>query len=141
MTTVERWVEVHRLAVAGREPAIARRLEQVLAPKWLLTSRFTDAANLARLTLTLGPDASAFYDPGWAESATGDLRQALSIQRENSNLDVVLASGGRLSEAVKLQRRAVALAEQVSRPDLDRLRALLAQIEQAARAQAEEAPS
>ncbi|GGN91872.1 hypothetical protein GCM10010112_78470 [Actinoplanes lobatus] len=77
MTTVEPLIEVHRLAVAGREPAIAHRLERVLAPKWLLTSRFTDAANLASLTLTPGPDAS--------------------------------------------------------RPDLDRLRALLAQIEQAAR--------
>ncbi|GAA0454705.1 hypothetical protein Aca07nite_69000 [Actinoplanes capillaceus] len=61
MTTIERWAEVHRLAVAGREPVIARLLGRVLKDWWLPRSRLVNAMNLARLTLTLGPDASSLY--------------------------------------------------------------------------------
>ena len=39
---------------------------------WLARSRFADVARLAGLTLTLGEDASAFYQLGWARHATGE---------------------------------------------------------------------
>jgi tetratricopeptide (TPR) repeat protein len=70
-------VEVHRLAVCGREPVIARDVGDRVARVWLGRSRFADVAALANATLTLGPDAGAFYDLGWAQSATGQSRQAL----------------------------------------------------------------
>lgn len=91
-TTVSRWVEVHRLAVAGREPLIARHVGHEVAQMWLSRSRFTDVESLAEATLTLGPDANAFYDLGWAQSATGRPRhalesyeQALRLYRETSD--------------------------------------------------------
>ena len=72
MTSVARWVEVHRLAVAGREAGIARDVGGRVGGVWLARSRFADVARLAELTLTLGEDARAFYQLGWARHATGD---------------------------------------------------------------------
>ncbi len=77
MTSVARWVEVHRLAVAGREAGIARDAGGRVGRVWLARSRFADVARLAGLTLTLGEDAGAFYHLGWAKNATGDRAAAL----------------------------------------------------------------
>ena len=63
MTSVARWVEVHRLAVAGGEAGIARDVGGRVGRVWLARSRFADAARLAGLTLTLGEDARALYQP------------------------------------------------------------------------------
>src|SRR5215475_11781645 len=78
MTPVVRWVEVHRLAVAGREAGIAREVGGRVGGVWLARSRFADVARLAGLTLTLGEDADAFYQLGWAKHATGDRTAALA---------------------------------------------------------------
>src|ERR1700733_5992697 len=77
MTSVARWVEVHRLAVAGGEAGIARDVGGLLGGVWLARSRFADAARLAGLTLSLGEDARALYQLGWAKDATGDRAAAL----------------------------------------------------------------
>ncbi|MFF5232985.1 tetratricopeptide repeat protein [Dactylosporangium sp. NPDC000521] len=84
-----RAVEVHRLAVAGGESVIARDVGDQVARLWLQTSRFADVAVLASATLTLGPDAGAFFDRGGARRATGqprlalaDYEQALAMYRE-----------------------------------------------------------
>src|SRR3954469_23181921 len=98
--TIVQWVEVHRLAVAGREPAIARRVGHRVARVWLPRSRFTDVAALANATLTLGPDAGAFYDLGWAESSTGQPRQALASFEQA--LHLYRQAGNRASEAATL---------------------------------------
>ena len=100
MTSVARWVEVHRLAVAGREAAIARDTGNRVGRVWLATSRFTDVARLAELTLTLGADAGAFYDLGWAMNATGDRTAALAAY--DQALSLYRAAGERGSEAAPL---------------------------------------
>src|SRR5215470_15832496 len=78
MMSVARWVEVHRLAVAGGEAGIARDVGGRVGRLWLARSRFADVARLAELTLTLGEDAGAFYQLGWARRATGDPAAALT---------------------------------------------------------------
>jgi tetratricopeptide (TPR) repeat protein len=100
MTSLVHWVEVHRLAVAGREPVIARSVGRRVSTVWLRTSRFADVAALARATLTLGPDASALYDLGWALSSTGWPRQALACCEQALNLYPEV--GDRGGEAVTL---------------------------------------
>ncbi|MGC4814072.1 tetratricopeptide repeat protein, partial [Micromonospora sp. DT228] len=84
-----RWVEVHRLAVAGQQPAIARALSDRVCRVWLRTSRFAAVEAMATATLTLGPDADALYKRGWARSSTGrprpaleDLQQALTMYQQ-----------------------------------------------------------
>lgn len=62
MPSVMRWVEVHRLAVAGQQSAIARSLGTRISEEWLARSRFTEVAALAEATLTLGHDADALYN-------------------------------------------------------------------------------
>ncbi|MBO3743956.1 tetratricopeptide repeat protein [Actinoplanes sp. NEAU-H7] len=88
MATVDigRQMEVHRLAVAGGETRIARdtghRLGRVLLP----LSRFAEVQAIATATLTLGPDAGAFYQRGWARHATGRPRPALEDFQSALNL-------------------------------------------------------
>jgi tetratricopeptide (TPR) repeat protein len=98
--TVAQLVEVHRLAVAGREPEIARHVGDRVARVWLRTSRFADVEALATATLTLGPDAGALYDLGWAQSATGRPRQALDSYEQALRLSRVAGDHG--SEAATL---------------------------------------
>jgi hypothetical protein len=73
-----RWVEVHRLAVAGGEAGIARGIGSPLGQMWLATSRFADVVRLAEQTLALGDDAAALYQLGWARRCTGRPAEALS---------------------------------------------------------------
>jgi hypothetical protein len=82
VTSVVRWVEVHRLAVAGREAGIAREVGDRIGRVWLARSRFVDVVRLAEQTLTLGEDAGAFYDLGWAKRATGFPVEALAAYEQ-----------------------------------------------------------
>jgi tetratricopeptide (TPR) repeat protein len=100
MTSVVRWVEVHRLAVAGRESGIARDVGGRVGEVWLARSRFVDVARLAGLTLTLGEDADAFYQLGWARNATGDRAAALAAY--DQALRLYRAAGHRGNEAATL---------------------------------------
>jgi len=100
MTSVVRWVEVHRLAVAGREAGIARDAGGRVGRVWLARSRFADVARLAGLTLTLGEDARALYQLGWARHATGDRTAALAAY--DQALRLYRAAGDRGHEATTL---------------------------------------
>ena len=100
MTSVARWVEVHRLAVAGREAGIARDAGGRVGRVWLARSRFADAARLAGLTLTLGEDARALYQLGWAKNATGD--RAAALEYYGHALRLYRAAGHRGNEAATL---------------------------------------
>ena len=100
MTPVVQWVEVHRLAVAGREAQIAQDVGVRVGEVWLARSRFADVARLAGLTLTLGEDARAFYQLGWARHATGDRAAALAAY--DQALRLYRAAGDRGNEAATL---------------------------------------
>src|SRR5580692_6148041 len=100
MTSVARWVEVHRLAVAGREAGIARDVGGRVGRVWLARSRFADAARLAGLTLALGEDARAFYQLGWARDSTGDPTAALAAY--DQALRLYRAAADRGNEAAAL---------------------------------------
>ena len=100
MTSVARWVEVHRLAVAGGEAGIAREVGGRVGKLWLARSRFADAARLAGLTLTLGEDARALYQLGWAKNATGN--PAAALEYYGQALRLHRAAGDRGNEAATL---------------------------------------
>ena len=100
MTSVVRWVEVHRLAVAGRVAGIAREVGGRVGGVWLARSRFADVARLAGVTLTLGEDARALYQLGWARDATGDRTAALAAY--DQALRLYRAAGDRGNEAATL---------------------------------------
>jgi tetratricopeptide (TPR) repeat protein len=100
MTSVVRWVEVHRLAVAGGEAGIARDVGGRVGGVWLARSRFADVARLAGLTLTLGEDALALNQLGWAKDATGDPTAGLAAY--GRALRLYRAAGDRRNEAATL---------------------------------------
>jgi tetratricopeptide (TPR) repeat protein len=82
MTTIARWVEVHRLAVAGDEAGIACDVGDRVGRVWLARSRFADVARLAEQTLRLGPHAGALYHLGWARQVTGFPVEALAAYEQ-----------------------------------------------------------
>ncbi|GGN09528.1 tetratricopeptide (TPR) repeat protein [Actinoplanes campanulatus] len=135
MTVIEQWVEVNRLAVAGREPEIARDVGRSVRWFWLRGSRFEDIAALACVTLTLGPDASAFHDLARARMSTGrprealaDFERALRLYRSQSertgeaaarfNLATIHRAAGDFDGAIGEVEVVVELDRQVSHPDL-----------------------
>ncbi|WP_231954469.1 tetratricopeptide repeat protein [Actinoplanes derwentensis] len=92
--------EVHRLAVSSGETLIARDIGSQMARLWLPRSRFADVEAIATATLTLGPDAGAFYDRGWARRATGRPRPALDDYQQA--IDLYREAGDRGNEAATL---------------------------------------
>ena len=93
-------VEVHRLAVAGREAGIARELSGRIGRVWLARSRFADVIGLTESTLTLGADAEALYQLGRAKLATGSSVAALVAY--DRGLGLYRASHDRGGEAATL---------------------------------------
>ncbi|MEU7980043.1 tetratricopeptide repeat protein, partial [Micromonospora sp. NPDC049081] len=129
-TTTARRVEVHRLAVAGRQPEIARDVGNRVCRTWLSTSRFAAVEAMATATLTLGPDAGSFYDRGWARSSTGrprpaleDYQQALTMYRQAghrgneaaalNNIGLVYASLGDRQRALDHYHQALPIRREV----------------------------
>ncbi|MEV0938871.1 tetratricopeptide repeat protein, partial [Micromonospora wenchangensis] len=116
-TTIARRVEVHRLAVAGRQPEIARDIGDRVCRVWLSTSRFAAVEAMATATLTLGPDAGSFYDRGWARSSTGrpqpaleDYQQALTMYQQagdRSNKAATLTNIGHVYDSLGDRQRAL----------------------------------
>ncbi|SCF47213.1 tetratricopeptide repeat protein, partial [Micromonospora carbonacea] len=91
---------MHRLAVAGRQAEIARHVGKRVCRVWLRTSRFAAVEAMATATLTLGPDAGAFYDRGWARSSTG--RPWLALEDFQQALTRYQQAGDRGNEATTL---------------------------------------
>lgn len=66
----------------------------------MATSRFTDVTRLAESTLSLGPDAGALYDLGWAKSATGSPIEAMAAYEQA--LELYRAAEDRGNQAATL---------------------------------------
>jgi hypothetical protein len=58
-------------AVTGGEAGIVWDVGDRVSRLWLARSRFADVVRLAELTLSLGPDAGAFYDRSTCGQAGG----------------------------------------------------------------------
>ncbi|WP_256095905.1 tetratricopeptide repeat protein, partial [Micromonospora carbonacea] len=91
---------MHRLAVTGRQAAIARDVGDRVCQVWLRTSRFAAVEAMATATLTLGPIASALYQRGWAWSSTG--RPWLALEDFQQALAIYQQAGDRGNEAATL---------------------------------------
>ncbi|MGX4657827.1 tetratricopeptide repeat protein [Micromonospora sp. SCSIO 07396] len=112
-----RWVEVHRLAVAGQQAEIARDIGGRTCRFWLRTSRFATVEAMATATLTLGPDADALYQRGLARSSTGrpwpaleDYQQALTMYQQagdQGNEAATLTNIGRVYDGLGDRQRAL----------------------------------
>ena len=125
-----RWVEVHRLAVAGGQAGIARATGGRIGWVWLARSRFADVARLAESTLLLGEDAGSFYHLGWARSSMGQLVEALAAYEKAlrsyrtaddrgseagtlSNIGQVYAGWGQRDRALEFYQQALPISREV----------------------------
>ncbi|MDR7277756.1 tetratricopeptide repeat protein [Catenuloplanes atrovinosus] len=121
MITTTHATEVHRLAVAGRQIPIAQDVGRGLGWVLLGWSRFAQVEAIATATLTLGPDANAFYQRGWAYSSTGrpqlalaDYEQALALHRQTKDRvgeAAALSNIGEVYDGLGDRRQALAFYE------------------------------
>ncbi|GID92496.1 hypothetical protein ACFQFC_40120 [Amorphoplanes digitatis] len=77
--STERLVEVHRLAVAGRDAAIASDVGNRVSRVWLVRSRFADVIRLAELERTVELDRQVGHPD--LESDTAMLERVRGKQR------------------------------------------------------------
>ncbi|MGC5033602.1 tetratricopeptide repeat protein [Micromonospora sp. DT229] len=77
------------------EPIRCPQLPRAVRP--LRTSRFADVKAIATVTLTLGPDADAFYNLAWAQFSTGQPQHAL--ENYNKALRLYHEADNRANEA------------------------------------------
>ncbi len=92
MTSVERVVEVHRLAVLGRRGDIAATVGEPLAIYWRSSGAYRELRLLCERALQLGTDAARLDRLATATRYLGDPRgaiphfeQALTLRRETSD--------------------------------------------------------
>jgi tetratricopeptide (TPR) repeat protein len=126
-------VEIHRLAVIGKEKEIAVEIGDKLAIRWKNQSRFREAVQICKSTLEVTEDFRIRHRLAWAEEPLGettaaiqDYQKALAdcpdsedseVLREKSaiihNLAGIYAQQGQVSEAVRLYEQSLELEEQI----------------------------
>ena len=100
MTSVARWVEVHRLAVAGGEAGIARDVGDRVGRVWLARSRFADVAAGWPSDPDPGRGRRRLLRPGWAKRLPGSPGEALAAY--DAGAAPVPGAGDRGNEAATL---------------------------------------
>ncbi|NMG60311.1 CHAT domain-containing protein [Geitlerinema sp. P-1104] len=122
-------LEIHRLAVAGRQGEIAAKVNEALALKWHRQSRFRDERQLCRQTLTVMEDYKTLHNLARAEKELGDVEMALNHYRQVQehcpeedeqeratiihNMAGIYAQQGQVQEALDLYRQSLDLHERI----------------------------
>ncbi|HEY9798750.1 MAG TPA: tetratricopeptide repeat protein [Leptolyngbyaceae cyanobacterium] len=128
-STEERGVEIHRLALLGKEGKKAAEIASILANCWSRQSRFREVVHLCKLTLEITEDYRVFKEMGYCKSQFGEVdealkhyQQALSFcppedQREQASithyLGILKTNRGEITEAIALFQQSLALWEQI----------------------------
>lgn len=127
-STDEQRLEIHRLALTGREGPLALAALEALSDRWMEHSRFQELAAICSATARLVQShkvlsflGSAEFELGETELALGHLRQALALcppdkQDEKRQILGLLAfrlgDQGALREALEFCQQALALLEE-----------------------------
>jgi tetratricopeptide (TPR) repeat protein len=132
-STEAQGLEMHRLALAGREKEIAVEIGDRLAIQWTNQSRFREAVQLCKSTLAVTEDFRIRHRLARAEEPLGETTQAIAnyqkalddcpssedeaILKEKSaiihNLAIIYAQQGKVSEAIALFQQSLELKEQI----------------------------
>jgi len=127
--TEEKLLEIHRLALTGKEKKIAIEIAKALTTQWLYTSRFRESIKTCQDTLTLVEDFSLLYRLASAEKQMGEVDNALEHyqralnscpledEKEKAliihNLAVLKVFQGKHEEAITLFQLSLVLKERI----------------------------
>ncbi|WP_292823074.1 CHAT domain-containing protein, partial [Nostoc sp. JL33] len=124
----EQRLEIHRLALLGKEEKKAANIASSLANRWWNQSRFREAVQLCKSTLEITEDYRVLKEMGYCESQVGEVDQALKHYQQALNLcpledkqeqaatlhclGMLKANTGEIEEAIALYQQSLALKEQ-----------------------------
>ena len=125
----EERLEIHRLALLGKQGEIASKVGSVLASNWINTSRFREALHLCKSTLNTVEDYRIFHQLARSEQELGEIEQAqqhyqqaleLCPAREETekaaiihNLAIIYADTGKIEEAIALYQQSLEIDESI----------------------------
>jgi tetratricopeptide (TPR) repeat protein len=125
----EERLEIHRLALLGKQGEIASKVGSVLASNWKNKSRFREALHLCKSTLNTVEDYRIFHqlarseqELGEIEQAQQDYQQALKLcpkeeETEKAsiihNLAGIYANTGKIEEAIAHYQQSLKITESI----------------------------
>ncbi|MFK0729938.1 MAG: CHAT domain-containing protein, partial [Gloeotrichia echinulata HAB0833] len=128
-STEEQKLEIHRLALRGKEEKIALEIADKLADSWESKSRFREAVKLCKSTLEIAENYLVLHRLACSEQELGQVikaqkyyQQALDScpaedEKEKAaiihNLGSLKANRGEIEEAIALFQQSLALKEQI----------------------------
>ncbi len=74
-------LEIHRLAVGGRETDITKGIAKALSTQWLYGSRFREAIDLLEKSLAIEQSGELLYRTAYAYEALGNVSRAVELFR------------------------------------------------------------
>ncbi|WGV24480.1 tetratricopeptide repeat protein [Halotia branconii] len=122
-------LEIHRLALLGKDERIAGEINQALAPAWNKKNRYREVVNICRSTLDIVEDYHIFHNLASAEDELGDIEDCLQhyqkaldlcpSEEENEkasiihNLAIVHAKQGRVEQAIALYNQSLDIEKRI----------------------------
>ncbi len=122
-------VEIHRLAVIGKEKEIAGEIAAALANQWVKSNRYREVVLLSKDTMTVSNNPRFLHELAIAEKNLGNTQIALELHqkaRENCSAEdqileaatlhcmaIIYAQQGQVSEAIALYEQSLELQEQI----------------------------
>ena len=128
-TSEEQCLEIHRLALLGKEEKKAAKIASSLANYWWHQSRFREAVQLCKSTLEITEDYRVLKEMGYCESQLGEVDKALEHYQQalnlcpsedkeeqasiNHHLGILKANKGEIEQAIALYQQSLAINEQI----------------------------
>ncbi|XZF66142.1 MAG: tetratricopeptide repeat protein [Gloeotrichia echinulata DVL01] len=128
-STEEQKLEIHRLALRGKEEKKAADIASSLANHWCGQSRFREAVQMCKSTLEITEDYRVLKEMGYCENQMGEVDRALEHYQRALNLcpledekekaaiiqylGSLKANRGEIEEAIALYQQSLALFEQI----------------------------
>ncbi|MFN4841647.1 MAG: tetratricopeptide repeat protein [Dolichospermum sp.] len=125
----EERLEIHRLALLGKQGEIASTVGMAVTNNWINTSRFRDTLNLCKSTLKTVEDYRIFHQLARSEQELGEIEQAqqhyqqaleLCPAREETekaaiihNLAIIYANTGKIEEAIAHYQQSLEIEESI----------------------------
>ena len=125
----EQKLEIHRLALLGKEEKKAADIASSLVHRWRQKSRFREAVQLCKSTLEITEDYRILKEMAYCKSQVGEVAQALKHYQQALNLcpsedkqeqasishclGILKANRGEIEEAIALYQQSLALKEQI----------------------------
>lgn len=104
-STEDQRLEIHRLAMLGKDAEIAIEMAQILSGRWIDRSRFLAAQDICEKTLLLQKDRIIFHNLSRIYQTLGDLPKALSLSEQSIEINRQISN--RNGEAASLYQMSI----------------------------------